>query len=797
MSSGVVAGAGYRPDIDGLRAIAVISVIVYHINKDWLPGGFVGVDVFFVISGFLITSIIWRNLQGDTFSLADFYLRRIRRIVPVMMVVVATTLLAGALLLLPDALDRLSTSSLYALGSAANIYFWLNLNDDYFAESSDQEPLLHLWSLGVEEQFYLIWPLLLMLIVSVRRRPYLIALSVSVAIAVASYALGEALNETNAKFSYFMLPTRAGELMTGAILAIVQSKMRRGAASRQALLPEIVALCGLGLIGYSLFFLDDTSPFPGWNALYPCIGAAALIGAGSRSRLLGYSLAIKPIVAVGLLSYSLYLWHWPILAFVRYFYGTVSSAHALAAVVGMLVLSWLSYRFVEQPARHVVWAGRKQVAALLVAPAVLVAVPALAIAATGGMKAWIESSPSYTQGLERLTVQTAPASRYEFNCQLARHDPRILEKDRCLVGANKPAPGARKILLWGDSHAAHHVGAVAAIGKFAGVQVRNASHSSCPPVFGGDYSQGKYKAGCTQFREYVRQHVGHGEFDVVMLGATWTAYDRSSSFREDVARTVAEIRQSGANVILLGKVPYFLAYNRECDMRWLRFGTSRCNQIAVTDEPLPINEYLRDLAAADSGISYLALDDVICDGGLCRAYLEGEPLYYDSSHLSMDGSKRVGEYMLRSGLAESWLAAMSTPRAIALGRVGPSPPSGFKTSALREPLPDNFILPFRYHRRFDNGERGRDGRLGQRAERRVMVEYLEIGPNEVEASLLRALEADGFSVIGREAAERSNGFELERENARISLRIIQNANGTVAPNANGTLHLIWRARDGG
>ena len=655
MGASIQQSGVYRPEIDGLRAVAVISVVLYHINKAWLPGGYVGVDIFFVISGFLITSIIWRQLESGTFSLADFYLRRIRRIIPVMLVVVATTLLAGAILLLPDALGRLSLSTIFSLVSAANIYFWRYLDDDYFAEANDQEPLLHLWSLGVEEQFYLVWPLLLLLVALVRKHRLAVSILATVLIAVASFALAEATNETYPKFSYFMLPARAGELMVGALLALA---LRGGSGRDWVARPwvaELLGIAGLATIGWSLFKLDDLSPFPGVNALYPCVGAALVILAGSRSRILQWLLANRPMVWVGLISYSLYLWHWPILAFIRYFHGTVGTTHAAFAVVAMLVLAFLSYRFVERPTRRVLWKGKWQVLLLFLLPAALVLVPAAWFVKTDGLKARFEASA----GFKRLEEETAAAFAYDYNCQLSSHVPGILSEPRCLVGSDSPGKNAPRILLWGDSHAAHHVGLLDALGKQAGLQIRNASHSSCPPVFGGDYGFGKYKAGCSLFRPYIREHVGNGEFDVVILGGSWHAYDRVAEFRADLEATIHEIRAGGARVVLLGRVPVQSSYNRECDRRWARLGRSNCSGQQVRNKGLGFNTYLSRLAREYDGMAYLEVAAAICDAEWCPAYLDGRPIYYDGSHLSMRGSFRVGEHLIATGQARDWIEAIS------------------------------------------------------------------------------------------------------------------------------------------
>ena len=754
----------YRPEIDGLRAVAVISVVLYHINKAWLPGGYVGVDIFFVISGFLITSIIWRQLEGGTFSLADFYLRRIRRIIPVMLVVVATTLVAGAFLLLPDALGRLSLSAIFSVASAANIYFWRYLDDDYFAEANDQEPLLHLWSLGVEEQFYLVWPLLLLLVaVTLDKHRLAVAIAGTVLIAVASFALAEATNESVPKFSYFMLPARAGELMVGALLALLRRRGGSAAWTSNPWAPELVGIGGLGAIGWSLLWLDDLSPFPGLNALYPCVGAALVILAGSHSRVLQWLLANRPMVWVGLISYSLYLWHWPILAFIRYFHGTVGAAHAVLAVAAMVVLAFLSYRYVEGPTRRVRWKGRWQVLFLFLLPGAMVLAPATWFVRTDGLKAHIEASAGFRQ----LEEETAAAFAFDYNCQLSSHDPGILLESRCLIGSDSPGEKAPRILLWGDSHAAHHVGLLDAIGRHADMRIRNASHSSCPPVFGGDYGHGRYKAGCSQFRPYIREHLQNGEFDVVILGGSWSAYDREPGFRDDLEATIREIRANDARVVLLGRVPRQPSYNRECDRRWARLGRSNCSGQQVPNRGLAFNNWLAGLARGDSGIAYLDVGTAICTPEWCPAYLNDRPIYFDGSHLSMRGSFRVGEHLIATGQAKEWIEAISGSAA---GWKGVEAPG---TLAWRgQPKPLDLPAVDDVDRQLLAGIALRvpykvvsDAKIEQPGtrQRKIVIEFEQAEAGQFAAELVRHMKVAGFRVTGTSTPRGGERFNFRAD----------------------------------
>ncbi|HLB08469.1 MAG TPA: acyltransferase, partial [Gemmatimonadaceae bacterium] len=339
----------YRPDVDGLRAVAVLSVIFFHLSKPLLPGGFLGVDIFFVISGYLITRNILQGVELGTFSILEFYRRRIKRIAPVMLVVVAFTLIASQLLQLPEDARTTAKSAVFSLASLANVYFWKFQDTSYFAIDSSQIPLLHLWSLGVEEQFYLIWPALLLVTYrATRARRFFGA---AAAVAAASFLMGDLLYDRAPSFVYYMLPTRAGELLMGALVAIaVVRQVERRIAS--AAIPAIATIGAVVLVA-SFFLINEQQPFPGWRAVPPTAATALLILAGHcRDNAWSRVLAWRPLVWVGLISYSAYLWHWPLLSLYRYGYGEPSIIAGGVIFVSTLALAWLTFRFVEQPTRR-------------------------------------------------------------------------------------------------------------------------------------------------------------------------------------------------------------------------------------------------------------------------------------------------------------------------------------------------------------------------------------------------------------------------------------------------------------
>ena len=373
----------YRPDIDGLRAVAVIAVILFHLNANWLPGGFLGVDIFFVISGYLIGGILYRELSTGTFSLKRFYLRRMRRILPAFFAVVVFTLIVGAQLMVPgsDEWNTARSSAKWSVFFGGN--FFSALNTDYFAPTVEVQPLNHLWSLAVEEQFYFIYPLILWAIMGIIKRilpPASSSLTrcvnvVLTALAIASFALAFlpiSLHGT-ALVSYYLPHLRFGELLIGAILAVAVAQGNLQPSAKTATF--VGSLSILVLIACLVLPFPNTTPwFPGFAAALPCIASAGIIYAGARPYWFASALSHRAVVFVGKISYSLYLWHWPLLAFAHYALGRELSNTVLAAAALLIVLlSLASYYLIEQPLRHLQWSFGRTGLVYYLLPTLLVA----------------------------------------------------------------------------------------------------------------------------------------------------------------------------------------------------------------------------------------------------------------------------------------------------------------------------------------------------------------------------------------------------------------------------------------
>lgn len=636
----------YRRDIDGLRGVAVLSVILFHIDASLLPGGFVGVDIFFVISGHLITLHILGEVEQGRFSLAEFYRRRIKRIIPAMLVVVACSLIVAQVLMIPSDAERVAESALWSIASIANLYFWLHHDTSYFAAASSEQPLLHLWSLGVEEQFYLLWPLVLAWCYRGKRGHWLIAagaMGVTISLTSAQFLFAH-----DPSFVYYMLPTRAGELMIGALVAawIVKNDTWRGPL---VALPGI-ALLGLFLIAGSLIWIDESDVFPGWLAAPPTVGAALLILAGTYRRNLPTSklLESRVLVWVGIVSYSAYLWHWPLLAFARYFGVDISLTVGAGVLAITFILAWATYRYVEQPGRRVNYG-------FLAVAGRMLAVPGLAIFAIGAASMKLDGygprwfSPNYKQQLATVQDQVKPAFQYEYVCQRQRVNSRDLANPACVVG---PANGQPKILLWGDSNAAHYVGMLGVFAGEAGFSFRNVAIGSCPPLTSdpSDYVPSTRLADCRSSAGVIAAELG--KYEELWISADWIQYQaRSPRFLDQFEAMVRARAGSGTRIVLIGKAPVIAGYDRHCWEKSVSVPWMNCKPqlVPLAPEVALMNSRLRQMADSVPNVAYFDANGFLCRQGVCSSVdQEGHRRYFDSSHLSLEASWRLGNEILRA-----------------------------------------------------------------------------------------------------------------------------------------------------
>lgn len=647
----------YRPDIDGMRAIAVLAVIAFHINKLILPGGFVGVDVFFVISGYLISAQIFSSAANQRFSFVEFYFRRVRRIAPAMLIVIATTLAVGEAILLPEDAQALAKSAAWSLASLTNVFFWLFQDTGYFAASSSELPLLHLWSLSVEEQFYLLWPVVAVAIYRLRYGKFMLAMGIA---ALASVIIGQYGLSVSPAFAYYMLPSRCGELLAGAMVAAVVLRRPQSLPARSAL---PLALVGLALVFASMCLLSERDKFPGILAVPPTLGAALIIAGGACGRNRVSALLALPLLrGIGAISYSAYLWHWPLLAFYRYGYGEPGAAAGVILFGLTLTLAALTYRYVEQPLRHVsiqrwrlVFANWAGCTAALGAVAVVFAYPHY----------FPSRAPSaYAASLAAVRALDLPTTRFDYVCQRKVLGAEELTNPHCLLGSGTQP--ASRVLLMGDSHAAHYLGIIGTFANQEGFRFRNLEVGSCPPVFGdvSSFVDGRRIADCMSSQKVWSSAID--EADILLLGASWSEYQHNSpAFLPTFLKQVRQYAALGKTVVILGKVPVILDYDRLCREKALRYPFKQCEAPSnpLSEDVARVNKELRDFAATVPNVRYFDIEDIVCQNNKCSAYSElKDNLYFDKHHLSMVGSWKIGRKIVDArGVPDVFRVAATSP----------------------------------------------------------------------------------------------------------------------------------------
>lgn len=617
----------YRSDIDGLRAVAVIAVFVHHLNSTLLPGGYVGVDIFFVISGFLITSQVFAEVREGRFSLKQFYQRRINRIVPALVTVLLACVIVGAFVLSPADLMRLNASALYSLMGVSNLYIWVKYGN-YFAADASEAPLLHTWSLGIEEQFYVIWPLLVLLVYRVAPRHLLLTLGLGVLLAV---GLSEYATGVFATASYYLLPTRFFELMLGGWLGIYLQQPRRIGALQAA----VCSAAGYLLIGHSLVTLGADAPFPGLNALWPCLGAALLIYAGAgqtRSRLL----SCRPMVFVGLISYSLYLWHWPLIAYLNYLEVPMTVGVACAVVALAVGLAWLSWRFVEVPWRRSgVRLGFARVFSRRFA------VPALGLALLAGVTHQLEGFPQrFSPKVERLEAMTLnKPAEIRHGCHVANALYSAEPDNDCRLGADKTAIDG---ILVGDSFANHFTGMVDILARPDNISLMDYTIDYCLPVLG--YSGGMppvYADHCASRNARVFDLIEHNRYRYVVLAGSWPRDEAAEGIIEASIRLAVE--HSGQVIVILNNQPIDKAAT--CPVRRLMFDFERPCDTTESSRP----QYWTQIRAKFPQVRFIDPNKVICQGHRCSPLIDDKLLYLDNAHLNEVGSRFIGQTLLDRG----------------------------------------------------------------------------------------------------------------------------------------------------
>jgi peptidoglycan/LPS O-acetylase OafA/YrhL len=645
----------YRADIDGLRAVAVIPVLMCHAGMPGFSGGYVGVDIFFVISGFLITQLLRNDLERGRFSLAAFYERRIRRIIPALLAVLVVTSIVASWLLLPQHLAPYGKSLVATMLFASNLYF---ADFGYFTPAADELPLLHTWSLAVEEQFYIVYPLLLWAIYRARSR---FAVVVIAMLAVASFVTAETMLNEDHKAPFYMPHTRAWELALGAMLALTSIAPRLQHRIRDA-----VGIIGLAMIAYAIVVYSEATRFPGAAALLPCFGAAFVIWAGSdgERHLAGAVLTWRPLVLTGLVSYSLYLWHWPLLTFTSYLSVPEPSVLArTAALAASFVLALLSWRWVELPFR-----GRSGILSrqqLMSGAAAAISVVLAFGWAAHTWRGWPSRLAPEVRRIAASHFEHVPTAN---SCYLV--SAKEVRADRLCRTAHTSTPPS--FAIWGDSHARALADPVANTARLYGRVGVVATQPGCAPLLGIRRSDRPGREECNEISvamlEYLR---AHPKIEDVILISRWALLSegihyapeqgvpillsdqatrvRSHAenlrvFERALSRSVVRLAAIGKRVWIVGPVPEVgvnvpkALANAERFQREVDLEPSRVEFEARQRATLAI----LNRVAARYGATVVPVHEALCDANRCRVESrEGRPLYHDDDHLSFTGGRAI------------------------------------------------------------------------------------------------------------------------------------------------------------
>ena len=624
----------YRPDIDGLRAIAVLGVVLFHARLG-LSGGFVGVDVFFLISGYLITSIILKDIEAGKFSLISFWDRRVRRIFPALFAVIVVTSIVGWFVLLPTDLGDFGKSVVAQTIFGGNMFFWWNAG--YFDTGAASKPLLHTWSLAVEEQYYLLVPLLALFSSTATRKAIgkvlavVFLLSLPLCIALTSYAPNSA---------FYLLPARAWELAIGGLLVVLPS-------ARGGRVCQIVGYAGLFMILGAFFMFNEKTAFPGSAALLPTLGTAALIwgnGISSSPNSLIRILSFRPLVFVGSISYSLYLWHWPVLIYSEYL--STSLLHWYVRVLLVIIsiaLSVFSLRFIETPVR---------IRKLLPTRRALFGFAAFSVCSyfcLGFFVSQYRGMPSKA----KFEAEQYANSRYDFPYTTLVGLSRVERGDLAMLGSDTKAPV--HLMVWGDSHAMAIVPVIDDLTHASHSRTAAATYFATAPILEVESTApDSLKKDSKAWSQAVMQYVRSQRVPNVLLVGRWCTYKRKSLIEGDIpddyklghclAETVATLEQAGAKVWILKEVPTYTGIMPRILSKAALKGES-VETIGMTESQYLVQSQMEDHLLEQAALRGATILDpkpfFINSIGYCKVADAGISLYRDGDHLTGYGARRL------------------------------------------------------------------------------------------------------------------------------------------------------------
>ena len=644
----------YRADIDGLRAIAVLSIVLFHLDIKPFSGGYVGVDIFFVISGFLITSIIIRELAEGSFSIARFYERRVRRILPALITVLVATLAVGLVLLNPAQVEDLGKAMAATLVFSSNIFFFFGAG--YFDGPSELKPLLHTWSLAVEEQYYIFFPFLLIFIARRFAGRYFAWLVVLGSLSLLACIIWTEFDEVA---TFYLIPFRAWELLIGSVLALKTIPPLKSSGAR-----NLVSLAGLSMMLASVFTYTHDTVFPGAAAMLPTIGTGMVIYAGiGGSAAVNRLLGARALVFVGLISYSLYLWHWPMIVYAKYFLiNELTDIEKGVVLIAMFLVATLSWRYVETPFRdRRRFAPRQRLFTVFTAVSGVLLAASLVVIANNGFP---NRGTVADFGAELIND---PGWQHWKNCEEAGEEDLPVP---ALCGLGNEA-AETTFLFWGDSHALAMASAVNLSANRQNTAGLLAVRTGCPPLLSIDRPG---QTSCAEFNRTILSYVAqHEELETIVLAARWalstsgvryknengnsveledlesnaTTGNNVALFEIGLRRTVDALEALGRRVVLVRQIPE-IGYDVPAANYSAKFSGRDVNEIIAPT----IDEYEQRSADSNRVInairdekSVLVVDpsSVLCGTEFCSVVTDGTPLYRDDNHLSLRGCVLISD----------------------------------------------------------------------------------------------------------------------------------------------------------
>jgi peptidoglycan/LPS O-acetylase OafA/YrhL len=623
----------YRAEIDGLRALAVLPVILFHAGFELFSGGFVGVDVFFVISGYLITTIIISELAEGKFSIVNFYERRARRILPALFFVMAACLPFAWLWLTPGDLIDFGQSFIAVSTFSSNVLFWIE--SGYFDTAAELKPLLHTWSLAVEEQFYILFPIFLILTWRLGVKWILIVLAIVffISLNLAVWGTQFAAHPKIISGTFFLLPTRGWELLVGVFTAFY---LKYNTHLKSHTVNQILSLLGFGMIAYSIMAFDKTTPFPSLYALIPTIGTGLVILCAVPKTIIYKLLSLRLIVGIGLISYSAYLWHQPLLAFARHkVLGDVAQLHLITLCITSLIMAWFSWRFVEQPFRSRTDFSRNFVFRFSIVGMIIFLLIGINTHFSNGFINRLSDEGQKIVSFETYSMKTYAR---EGECFLEPNQSADYFREECLSGEN---------LIWGDSHAAALSFGLRFIDDFSQLTA-----SACPPLIGEEFNTRPY---CLEINNRVLTKIEKRLFKKIYLHSNWINYRDLNGLLTTVEKILSidptiEIKIIGGVPQWYPSAPKLLLRQRVTSLNNLSGYMMRNDDfVKVKDRDNEIINLLRTYKNRDN-IDFISLLDELCEGGKCIAVVADcdihEPISFDYGHLTAAGSKFVARFIV-------------------------------------------------------------------------------------------------------------------------------------------------------